>query len=171
MSIAERIVNDRTLTSVSRHLNDLLLIFSSSFLGQQLAPNTPITAFHDRGDLRRDYLQNVTFANKFGKSWFKGYLPTLQSRGKWRIACQNLAEGQLVYLEMLRIPTSVEPTGWEETIFYWLGRDYVRTYSSIKMFYFVIMKLFLVLYCKLLNLRFFLYMDERIMLNEGFDTV
>ena len=30
------------------------------------------------------------------KSWFNGYLPTLQGRGKWRVTCQNLAEGQLV---------------------------------------------------------------------------
>ena len=96
VSDAVRIVNDRPLTSVSSHLNDLLPISPSSFLGQQLAPYTPISAFHDRGDLRRDYLYNVTLANKFWDSWFKGNLPTLQGRGKWRAACQNLAEGQLV---------------------------------------------------------------------------
>ena len=96
VSGAVRIVNDRPLTSVSSHPNDLLPISPSSFIGQQLAQNTPISAFHDRGDLRRDYLYNVTHANKFWKSWFKGYLPTLQGRGKWRVVCQNLAEDQLV---------------------------------------------------------------------------
>ena len=96
VSDAVCIVNDRPLTSVSSHPNDLPPIFLSSFLGQQLASNTPISAFHDRVDLRRDYLYNVTLVNKFWESWFKGYLPTLQGRRKWRVACQNLAEGQLV---------------------------------------------------------------------------
>ena len=89
VSDAMLIVNDRPLTSVSSHSNDLL--YSSSFLGQKLAPNTPISTFHDR----RDYLYNVTLANKLWKSLFKGYLKTLQHRGKWRVACQNLAEGQV----------------------------------------------------------------------------
>ena len=99
VSDAVRIVNDRPLTSVSSHPNDLLSISPFSFLGQQLAPYTPISAFNDRGDLRRDYLYNVILANKFWKFWCKDYLPTLQGRGKWRVACQNLAEGQLVLVE------------------------------------------------------------------------
>ena len=95
VSDAVRNVNDRPLTSVSSHPNDLLPISPFSFLGQQLAPYTLINALHDWGDLRRDYLYNVTLANKFWESWFKGYLPTLQGRGKWWVACQNLDEGQL----------------------------------------------------------------------------
>ena len=114
VSDAVRIVNDRPLTSVSSHPNDLLPISPSSFHGQQLGPYTPISAFHDRGDLRRDYLYNVTLANKFWKCWCKGYLPTLQGHGKWRVACQNLAEGQLVLLG------NAEDTNKRGT--YWLGR-------------------------------------------------
>ena len=68
VSDAERIVNDRPLTSVISHPKDLLPISPSSFLGQQLAANTPISAFHDREDLRGDKLYNVTLANKFCKS-------------------------------------------------------------------------------------------------------
>ena len=68
VSYAVRIVNNHPLTSVSSHPNDLLSISPFSFLGQQLAPYTPISAFNDRGDLRRDYLYNVTLANKFWKS-------------------------------------------------------------------------------------------------------
>ena len=96
-SFVKQILNAHTLNEVFMDLvnyvqyrfevaNDLLPISPSPFLGQQLAPNTPISAFYDRGDLRRDYLHNVTLANKIRKSWFKGYLPTLQDRGKWRDA-------------------------------------------------------------------------------------
>jgi len=59
-SNAVRIVNDRPLTSVSSFPNDLAPITPASFLGQQLAPNTPVGTFHDLGNLRRDYLYNAT---------------------------------------------------------------------------------------------------------------
>ena len=91
-----RIVNDRPLTSVSYEPNDLTAISPSSFLGQQLSPHTPLSAFHDHGDLRRDYQYNVALAHKFWLAWIKGYLPTLQGRGKWRVTRQNLVPRQLV---------------------------------------------------------------------------
>ena len=96
VSDAVRIVNDRPLTTVSSHPNDLTPISPSPFLGQRLAPNTPLSAFHDQGDLRRDYQFNVHLAHKFRISWMKGYLTTLQGRAKWRIARQNISHGQLV---------------------------------------------------------------------------
>ena len=65
VSDAVRIVNDRPLTSVSSHPNDLLPISPLSFLGQQPAPYTPISVFHDRGDLRRDCLYNVILLISF----------------------------------------------------------------------------------------------------------
>ena len=95
-SDAVRIVNDRPLTSLSSEPNDLAALSPSSFLGQQLAPYTPLSSFHDEDDLRRDFRYNMTLANKFWLSWFKGYLPTLQGRGKWRNVKENIAPGQLV---------------------------------------------------------------------------
>ena len=96
VSDAVRIVNDRPLTTLSDKPNDLAPITPSCFLGQQLAPYTPISTFHDRGDLRKDYLYNSTLAHKFWLSWIKGYLPTLQGRSKWRLTRDNLEPGQLV---------------------------------------------------------------------------
>ena len=62
---AVRIVNDRQLTSLSSEPNDLAALSPSSFLGQQLAPYTPLSSFHDEGDLRRDFRYNTTLVNKF----------------------------------------------------------------------------------------------------------
>ena len=95
-SDAVRIVNDRPLTSLSSEPNDLAALSPSSFLGQQLAPYTPLSSLHDEDDLRRDFRYNMTLADKFWLSWFKGYLPTLQGRGKWRTVKENIAPGQLV---------------------------------------------------------------------------
>ena len=59
---AVRIVNDRPL---SDQPNDLIPICPSSFLGQELAPHTPLGGFHDKGDLRKDYLYNANLAYRF----------------------------------------------------------------------------------------------------------
>ena len=96
VSDAVRIVNDRPLTAVSSVLNDLSPLTPACFLGQQLAPNTPVGAFHNTGDLRRDYHYNATLAHKSSKCWIKGCLPTLQGRNKWRVTQKNLFVGQLV---------------------------------------------------------------------------
>ena len=69
VSDAVRIVNDCPLTTVSSEPNDLAPISPSSFLGQQLAPNTPVSTFHDRGDLHRDFVYNNTLAPKFWPGW------------------------------------------------------------------------------------------------------
>ena len=84
------------LLLVSCEPNDLAPITPSSLLGQNLAPNTPLSAFHDRGDLRKDFTSNSTLAHRFWLSWIKGYLPTLQGRSKWSVAHENLTPGQLV---------------------------------------------------------------------------
>lgn len=96
ISNAVRIINDRPLTSVSDKPNDLSSITPACFLGQQLAPNTPVSAFHEKGDLRRDFIYNATLARKFWEAWMKGYLPTLQGRNKWKTLQKNLTVGQLV---------------------------------------------------------------------------
>ena len=95
-SDAVRIVDDRPLTTLSCEPNDLAPITPSSFLGQNLAPNAPLSAFHDQGDLRKDFTYNFTLAHRFWLSSIKGYLPTLQERSKWRVARENLTPGQLV---------------------------------------------------------------------------
>ena len=95
-SDAVRIVNDRPLTTLSDQPIDLLPICPSSFLGQELAPNTPVGGFHDKGDLRKDFLYNANMAHRFWLGWMQGYLPLLQKRNKWRTIQHNLQPGQLV---------------------------------------------------------------------------
>ena len=97
-SDAVRIVNDRPLTTPSDQPNDLYPITPSSFLGQNLSTNSPIGAFHEKGDLRKDFLCNSSLAHKFWLSWMKSYLPSLQSRNKWRVLHTNIDPGQLVLI-------------------------------------------------------------------------
>ena len=71
-----RFVNKRPLTSVNSEPNDLAPLTPSCFRGQQLSLYTPISAFHDREDLRQDYLFNSSLAHKFWLLWMQSYLPT-----------------------------------------------------------------------------------------------
>ena len=97
-SDAVRIVNDRPLTTLSDTPNDLKPISPSSFLGQELAPNTPVGEFHEKGDLRKDYFHSANLVHRFWLGWMKVYLPSLQGRNKWRTLQENLTPGQLVLI-------------------------------------------------------------------------
>ena len=55
-----------------------------------------MSAFHDRGDLRRDYEYCATLAQRFWLKWMKGYLPRLQGRNKRKTLMDNVEVGQLV---------------------------------------------------------------------------
>jgi len=70
----------------------------SCFLCQQLAPNTPVSVFHEKRDLRRYYVYNATLAQRFWLTWMRGYLPCLQGRNKWTTLRDNLVVDQLVLI-------------------------------------------------------------------------
>ena len=42
--------------TLSDQPNDFLPIWPSSCLDQELTPNTPVGGFHEKGDLRKDFL-------------------------------------------------------------------------------------------------------------------
>ena len=46
---------------LSNQPNDFSPVTPSSFLGQNLAPNTPVDSFHDKGDFRKDFIYNATW--------------------------------------------------------------------------------------------------------------
>ena len=60
-----RIVNNRLLTTRSDRTNNLSMIIPSSFLGKTLSLNTPVGSFHDKRDLRKDYIYIATSSHRF----------------------------------------------------------------------------------------------------------
>ena len=83
VSDAIRIVNNRPLTTISSTSDDLTPLTPSCFLGQHLAPNTPVNAFFDRGDLRRDYEYCSTLARACEKGGSGG--TSYLSSEEWRL--------------------------------------------------------------------------------------
>ena len=98
LPLTQYAVNDRPLTALSDVPNDVSPLTPASFLDQQLAPNTPVGSFDDKGDLRKHFLFNANLSHRFWLTWMTGYLPTLQGRNKWKVTQKNLTPGQLVLL-------------------------------------------------------------------------
>ena len=59
-----RIVNDRPLTTLSDTPDDLKPLSPSSFLGQELALNTPVGGFYKKENLRSNYLYSADLAHR-----------------------------------------------------------------------------------------------------------
>ena len=64
-------------------------------MGQNLSPNNPICGFHNKGNLRKDFLYNanLNLANRFWLLWIKSYVTSLQGRNKWRTVRPSLVSG------------------------------------------------------------------------------
>ena len=71
-------------------------ITPSSFWAEHLSPNTPLCGYHDKGDIRKDFLYNSSLAHRFWLSWMRSYIPSLQSRNKLGTLKTNLVPRQLV---------------------------------------------------------------------------
>ena len=113
VSDSVRIVNDRPLTTHSDQPNDLSPITPSSFLGQQLSPNTPLCGLHDQGDLRKDYLYNATLAHRFWLGWMKSYLPTCKVEINGVNSRRILFPVNLFWWGTLQIFCPRELIGWD----------------------------------------------------------
>ena len=65
-SEAVRIVNDRPLTSLGDKQNNLAVITPLLFLGQGLAPDKPLSAFHDWGAFTLIFFATLLWLINFG---------------------------------------------------------------------------------------------------------
>ena len=95
----ERMLNGRALTANSDDPNDLQPLTPGHFLMQRHTICLPPGIF-ERADAyhRKKWRQVQLLADLFWKRWLKEYLPTLQTRGKWRKVVTNLKPNALVLL-------------------------------------------------------------------------
>ena len=100
MAEVERILNDRPLTALSDHHDDLLPLTPNDLLLLRNNTSTPPGIFTEN-DLytRKRWKQAQHLANVFWKRWIREYLPTLQIRQKWLTPKDNIKVGELVLLK------------------------------------------------------------------------
>ena len=109
MCMAENIINNRPITTVSMDPSDLELLTPNHLLLHR-ADNMPPGVFGGEEDLyaRKRYKQVNYLADIFWRRWIKEYLPELHRRTKWQIKSRGLHEGDLV----LVVDTSLPRNQW-----------------------------------------------------------
>lgn len=95
----EAILNDRPITTVSSHPNDLEPLTPNHLLQLKAKTTMPPGVFekHDQ-DSRKRWRQTQYLADLFWRRWTKEYLPLMQERSKWNSIRRNLSPGDLVII-------------------------------------------------------------------------
>lgn len=99
MAEVSAIINARPLIPVSTDPDSPFILSPAKLLTQKAGVPPPPGNFTDADLLRSQWRQVQTLADRFWTRWRREYLPTLQSRRKWNVACRNLKEGDIVLLK------------------------------------------------------------------------
>ena len=94
----ERVLNGRALTANSDDPSDFEPLTPAHFLMQRKVIGLPPGVF-DKSDMYKKKWRQVQYlANLSWERWLKEYLPSLQTRAKWRKALPNVKHNALVLL-------------------------------------------------------------------------
>ena len=114
---AERILNDRPLTSLSDHPDDPELLTPNKLLPLRSNSCFPPDVFKGHDKYSKRWRQAQCLADSFWKRWMKGYLPALQTRQKWSVPRRNFAVGELVLVVDEKTLRARWPMGLIEEVF------------------------------------------------------
>ena len=107
MCVAENIINNRPITTVSMDPSDLDPLTPNHLLLHR-ADNMPPGVFGGNGEedlyARKRYKQVNYLADLFWRRWVKEYLPELHRRTKWQIRTRGLHEGDVVLVVDTNLP-------------------------------------------------------------------
>ena len=93
----ERVLNGRALTANSDDLSDFEPLTPAHFHMQRKVIGLPHGVFN-KSDMYKKWRQVQYLANLFWERWLDEYLPSLQTRAKWRKALLNVKHDALALL-------------------------------------------------------------------------
>jgi hypothetical protein len=112
LCIAEEILNDRPLTRVSTDVGDAQALTPNMLLAGRRCASLPPGIFQKNDLYSKRYWRQANYlADVFWRRWLAEYLPTLQTRSKWRVAKNNLRENELVLVSEDNVPRGEWPLG------------------------------------------------------------
>ena len=108
----EKVLNDRPLTPISDHPDDLGPLTPSQILLLKGNHSLPPGVFKKEDDYgRRRWKQAQYLANIFWRRWIREYLPTPQVRQKWTTPQRNFTKHDLVLVANENTPRGQWPMG------------------------------------------------------------
>ena len=117
----ECIVNGRPLTKLSDDPNDFTPITPSNLLMMKQGANMPPGRFDSDDVYRKIWRHTQHLVNRFWRCWLRLYLPSLQTRCKWRVKRDGISKGDLVLLLDQTTPRHLWPLAIVEEVS--VGRD------------------------------------------------
>ena len=99
MAEVTAIINARPLIPVSTDPQSPFILTPAILLTQKVGAPAPPGDFDNKDLFKSQWRQVQSLASTFWSRWRREYLPTLQSRRKWKEARRNLREGDLVLLK------------------------------------------------------------------------
>ena len=95
----ERVLNGRAFTANSVNPSDFQPLTPAHFLMQRKVIRLPPGVFRKSNMYKKKWRQVQYLANLFSERWLKEYLPSLQTRTKWRKAFPKVKYNELVLLD------------------------------------------------------------------------
>ena len=117
----EAIVNSRPLTRLSDDPRDFRPLTPNLLLSLGDPTDIPLSHVSKAEMYRSRYKYCQHIANMFWSRWLKLYLPSLNTRSKWRSTLSNVKEGELVLMVEKGMPRNLWPLAIVEKVFH--GRD------------------------------------------------
>ena len=132
MAEAERIVNDRPLTTVSSDSRDPeILTPNKILLLRGTASSFPLGTFTKEDCYSKRWWKQAQYlSNQFWRRWQREYIPRLMERQKWRRPRRCLHEGDIVLISDLQLPRGRWPLA--KVISTTAGRDGLIRSATVK---------------------------------------
>ena len=118
---AEAIINGRPLTKLSSDVNDHTPLTPNTLLTMRQSPELPPGGCSDSDAYRSRWRYVQHLSTIFWHRWVKEYLPTLNTRSKWKISQPDLKVGELVLVSDSGMPRNLWPLALVREVY--PGRD------------------------------------------------
>ena len=117
MAEISAIINARPLVPISTDPDSPLILTPAMLLTQKVGVPPPPGNFLEGNLFRQQWRQVQNLADKFWYRWRKEYLPTLQTRRKWKETQPDIQEGDLVLLRDTQAARNEWPMALVSSVF------------------------------------------------------
>lgn len=117
MAEISAIINARPLTPVSTDPDSPLILTPAMLLTQKVGLPPPMGVFSEGNHFRQKWKWVQSLADQFWYRWRREYLPTLQTRRKWKSTQPDIQKGDLVLMRDAQVARNEWPMALVSDVF------------------------------------------------------